>query len=492
MTSSIESTVEIDEKVISHRNLPAQFTVPYYDEEGGQRLADSFFGLRQSRLARRVLGNKLSKIVNHSANKLRLKSSQYRLVVISKDENRIEILQQIGNPDRCLISRNDNFGESIYPCSGAPIGDNGWVILISDDRKSCSRFGADYPKLEKDIESLAYISSIMEKIPKEMREYFKEVKVRNEATNLRDKLKSAVSELLPYLEYEKLMNYVEKIANRFDSFSKMTGGHSSKDVVSLEDIVIKIDANPQRAFLESRFAKLDLKEFNKYRPESIGNITEVNSLSLWAMEDVKKLQSGFIKSGISDPIEHYLYVMGLFHNHATKKVREEKLILPIGHSSIDGLKYIPGILLAYEKINLRAERELAYLEPLLEEATAYTIEGADCVIDGDFKKENTGNGYKFDFGSIRWGKAAEDLARYFITINLDKESITYYTGKYMKHRASHDFEFRDTPEKKKELYSSLQTLMLKENLRLAAALRRRPKEIILPKLQIYIGNAVGN
>jgi hypothetical protein len=292
----------------------------------------------------------------------------------------------------------------------------------------------------------------------------------------------------------ELEKNLERITEKFEGLKKLEGGYSSHSVTELDGVVVKID-KPKRAAFEHRILSLDLGEYSEYAPKVLSKPETIDDLALWTMNDITQERHGSEKSGISDEIEHNMKAIGLFHYNATEAVKGSKeIVLPVGHSKIDGLSYQEGILEAYGKIDQRLNGEKRKLEELtgaLKAITQYLQDpaNADTVIHGDFKKENIKNGHIVDYGNVRWGSAVEDLMRYFISKGLNEREMRHYVGRYIHHRSQYDSEFKENKRKHKEMYSLIPSIKLKENLRFGCALSRRPEELIRRDMPALIENA---
>ncbi|MBN1157636.1 hypothetical protein JXA85_08505 [Candidatus Woesearchaeota archaeon] len=291
---------------------------------------------------------------------------------------------------------------------------------------------------------------------------------------LNEKIKYFLEQEFPGIDQSKLEDYLGKISDRILELQKLSAGYSSKNVLRLDNYVIKID-DFKRANLEHKILSLDLGEFSNYCPKPISAPVSIGGFGIWRMNDLKKEKPGYEKTGIADELEHYMKLIALFHTNATKAVKKNGIVLPVGHSS--NMNYIDEAKMIFDRtgVPLNGEKnKLDNLKSPVNDIQNYIIENADTVIMGDLKiPENTVNGYIVDFGSVRWGSPAEDLARAFISKGLDYQDIVKYTNKYIQFRCQVDPEFREDMYKQSQLHSLVAAASINENMRFSRSMNKR-------------------
>ncbi|MHA2358063.1 MAG: hypothetical protein ACXABK_04775, partial [Candidatus Heimdallarchaeaceae archaeon] len=117
----------------------------------------------------------------------------------------------------------------------------------------------------------------------------------------RESIASWLEQTFPGLPGQKLEKYLGQISDEIKNLKKLDGGFCSEGVVDLKNgIVVKIDANKQRALSEYNILSLDLGEFSKYAPRALRAPEQVGEFNLWTMTNVGEGPSGFELSGIED------------------------------------------------------------------------------------------------------------------------------------------------------------------------------------------------
>lgn len=280
------------------------------------------------------------------------------------------------------------------------------------------------------------------------------------------------------LEDESIVSKVKGL----DVSRELEGGFSSNIVVSSKDQVIKI-SDKKYAQIEQRIYSLTLPQMKLFMPD-YKDALELDNISLMVLENVENSESGFAKSRIQDPILHNLYIMGLFHNEATKEVMNQGVILNrLSYQTLNGEKHYDSIVIPLSHFSPQELREfrrespqqlVKEVRPIIDDVNAYILEEADTVVHGDWKLKNTVNGHILDFGVTHWGKEIEDIG-YFLSemsFNLSEEQIDNYTNQYIKMRCSHDKEFLQDTKKKSEIRRYMRPIRLKE-LSIRAGVRRK-------------------
>ncbi|MHA2358062.1 MAG: hypothetical protein ACXABK_04770 [Candidatus Heimdallarchaeaceae archaeon] len=130
------------------------------------------------------------------------------------------------------------------------------------------------------------------------------------------------------------------------------------------------------------------------------------------------------------------------------------------------------------------QRILRDLDSPIRDTLNYVAANADTVIHGDLKVHlkgskimdfgsNVVDGKLVDYGRVRWGRIAEDLARAFVSADLTDKQIYHYTGKYIEHRCKHDQKFAADIRKQGQIYKDMPHLVREERIKYASVLRRR-------------------
>jgi hypothetical protein len=316
--------------------------------------------------------------------------------------------------------------------------------------------------------------------------------------------------------YDDLKHYF-KSRGEVTDLRKLTGGFSSQAVVSLGDIVTKLDSNPADAERQRKFLSLDLGELNHYLPKALSEeINNIGGIALWDMTNVsKKYRKGNLfrlskperplnKKSLKlierltnsrkyrgpthlarmqgaqclyDFVDHYLYVMALFHSEKnvqsfddlvvedpeSQATNYRRRILEVRNGNVKVYNEIREIINP-QTVN-KLMKPLDYVIPRL-------ADSADTVIHGDFKVENLVDGALID-SQLKKGKAIEDIARFLTdpTLNLTDDMVEHFIMRYTQHRSAHDPNH--AYEKYRQLLTDLKYATHKENARRLGAMQKR-------------------
>ncbi len=333
-------------------------------------------------------------------------------------------------------------------------------------------------------------------------------------------------------------SYKEYFAKKggITNLRKLPGGFCAQAVVSIGNIVVKLDDHISNAIRQREFNARELGEINGFIPKPISEVAVIDDVALWDMENVSnryKQENLFdrsrkkraamdmdavkvleklndkqymiqtynaVKQGahcLYDKIDHCLYVLGLFHTEATmEKVGD--LGIPLLEVTSD--KYKNRIMAVRKKNeivlpnikNMITPDHVSELLSPLDYAVGLLKEG-NVVLHGDAKAENWVNGALID-PRLRIGKEVEDIAMLLEDpeFNLSPEMINHFINRYIQHRGMQDNNFRDNMGKHKGIHEEYNVAAYKENVRRFGAMQKR--DLIVPKymnmMQIFHDKAM--
>ncbi len=304
------------------------------------------------------------------------------------------------------------------------------------------------------------------------------------------------------------------------SLRKIDGGYSSAGVVSLGEIVIKLDADLTRAEQEKKLLSLDMGEVSLYLPRPLSEKIEVLSgLAVWKMKNVSKVYQSenlFERSkgkrapftdasfrimheltqninylpaqllarnqgaaDLYDLLDHYMCVLGLFH---TAVSNQEGITLNDNPHFSDPEQHRDRILTIYP-LNLGIQSEISSLFSQVElnkilgaysRASSKLRSGRLVKIHGDLKAENVIDGNIVD-PSLRSGKEVEDQVRLLsdAVYALPKPIISHFINRYIQHRRLNDAVFESKDLLPSEMHELAPYALFVEDVRRVGAMQKR-------------------
>ncbi|MBW3002300.1 hypothetical protein KY338_04015 [Candidatus Woesearchaeota archaeon] len=277
----------------------------------------------------------------------------------------------------------------------------------------------------------------------------------------------------------------------YDASNELKGGFSSGIVLASNGVVVKV-ARKDICQNEKRIYDLELNAMRAFMPE-LKEYLELDNIGVMVLSNTAQGQSALVKSGFcKNPVLHNLYLMGIFHKEATEALKEsgkEKgIVLPgLIYQTLQGEPHYESLrnpLSSFSRSELRRFRQnmpsknlVKELGRRIEETELYLREQGDCVVHGDWKLENTKNGYVLDFGVSHLGKEIEDISYFLSHIDLQLNSDTrrQYLCEYIRLRSEHDEEFAADSRKHEEMHKYFEPVRLLQ-LSIFAGVRRKREQ----------------
>jgi hypothetical protein len=294
----------------------------------------------------------------------------------------------------------------------------------------------------------------------------------------------------------------------------LKGGYSGQAVIALKGKVIKVDRDHHRARSQRDFFRDSKGDLSLYVPRVIDDITYIKVAALWDMEDVsnrfsptwnrfslseskrnvlsnydplpnyeatevaKEIINDQGAKGLSEFIDHYMFVASLVHSN------EYKDLWNIGPQvDPDVIKEQMYNLRDLEKTHplsgfLNNSTVEKLLEPL-QDALNYLEPQQNILIHGDFKPGNTVDGSLVD-PILRKGHGAEDAIRFLTdpSLQLSSEEIQEGLNRYALYASKKEGNLEGMQAEIAQVFPASYLVQMVE--RLAATVKR---EILQPNEQ---------
>jgi len=243
-------------------------------------------------------------------------------------------------------------------------------------------------------------------------------------------------------EREFLIKEIEKRTDltkeSLETVVRSDEGYTSRSGFEFGDRFIKIDVLP-RLEHEAKVYRLDLGEFNDYRPQLL-EFVKTDDIAIMALTN---LRNEIIPARSSS-----IFLMGLLHKEASRYIDQFRQLIYYGVHKIPHWEegQIPYANLSGDGLKRfeQTEIDVKKVKPIVEDYLARQKIEAQTIIHGDWKPENMVNGHLVDYAMAGISFEVDELAYYLsdsrFQINLQK--FHQIVDDYIQTRSQHDLDFK--------------------------------------------------